>query len=208
MRIRTILAAAAVPAALAVTLLGATSASASAKPAAYSANAHESGVSDTTNVSGNATQDSPGGPVWALDNLERKLTATQNADGTWAVQISSQGTFSAFASPIDGNTWPGVGASASDNTGSVKGFVNYTVVSATPPSNANLPSQLPNTLHSADIAALWFGVPSSAVTGASPGGINYSFDYSPVPVPSDAGTPAAGISWGQGPNGLHYVQAG
>jgi len=106
MRIRTILAAAAVPAALAVTLLGATSASASAKPAAYSANAHESGVSDTTNVSGNATQDSPGGPVWALDNLERKLTATQNADGTWAVQISSQGSFSAFASPIDGNTWP------------------------------------------------------------------------------------------------------
>jgi len=138
MRIRTILAAAAVPAALAVTLLGATSASASAKPAAYSANAHESGVSDTTNVSGNATQDSPGGPVWALDNLERKLTATQNADGTWAVQISSQGSFSAFASPIDGNTWPGVGASASDNTGSVKGFVNYTVVSATPPSNAAL----------------------------------------------------------------------
>ena len=219
MRIRTILAAAAAPAALAAVLLG-TAGQASAavnpqgsaaavtpKPVTYSANAHEANVADTTNVSGDTTQLDPNyGPVWAHDNLLRKLTATQISSGTWWVQIASQGSFSAFANPLDGNAWPGTGAVASDNTGTVKGNVNFIVYSANPPQGTNLDSQLPDTMRSGQIVAKWFKVdPNSDV---SP--VDYSFDYSPIPVPSDVAfdSGVGGISYGKGPNGLHYTQVG
>jgi hypothetical protein len=210
MRIRTILAAAAVPAALAAALLGTAGAASAAvqQQASYKATAHEANVADTTNVAGNRTINNDGslfgpiGPVWAYVNLERKLTATDNGNGTWAVQVASQGSFSAFANPIDGNAWTG--------TGSVNGYVNYTVTSDHAPNGANLPAQLPSSLHSADIVAQWFGVDPSAVTGATVGGVNYHFDYNPIPVPAQPANPSGylGISYGQGPNSLHYVQNG
>jgi hypothetical protein len=210
MRIRTILAAAAAPAALAAVLLGTAgqaSAAVNAKPVTYSANAHEANVADTTigGLPGHATTDSPGGPVWANDNIERKLTATQldPTAHTWSVQISSQGSYDAIANPLDGSAW--------NCHGSFNGYVNYTVTSVTPPNGANLPAQLPNTLHSADIVAMWFGQPDTSNVGASVNGVNYSFDYNSVQVPTDAPTSllnGLGITFGQGANGQHMVQVG
>jgi hypothetical protein len=204
MRIRTIITVAAAPAALAAALLGATAGAASAAvqpQASYTAVAHEANVADTTNVE--TGHDLPGlGPSWANDNLERKLTATQNADGSWAVQVASQGSFSAYANPIDGGAWTG--------TGSVKGFVNYSVPAGYAPDNSRLPAQLDSSMHSADIVALWFGADPSLVTGAYVGGVNYHFDYNPIPVPASPvyGQGVDGIWYGQGPNSLHYVQNG
>jgi hypothetical protein len=211
MRIRTILAAAAAPAALAAILLGTAghaSAAVNAKPVTYSASAHEQNVDDTTigGLPGHATTDSPGGPVWAQDNIERKLTATQNSNGTWAVQITSQGTYAASANPLDGKSW--------DGHGSFNGFVNYTVAAGTPaPVGTNLPAQLPNDLRSADIVAQWFGLQpgSPDVVAAYPNGVHYTFDYNGIQVPTDIADTATaltanGVSWGQGPNGQHMVQ--
>src|SRR5215813_7892854 len=125
MRIRTILTAAAAPAALAAILLGTAgqasaqvappaqvapaqaALTASAKQATISANTHVHNVADTTNVSGDHTGTSDNGPVWAYDNLERKITATQTGTDTWAVRIDSQGSFNAIANPLDGNVWTG-----------------------------------------------------------------------------------------------------
>jgi len=206
MRIRTILAAAAAPAALAAVLLGtAGQASAAVKaPVTYSATAHEQGVDDTTvgGLTGTSTHDSGGGPVWAQDNIERKLTATQNVDNTWSVQISSQGSYAASANPLDGRPWNG--------NGSFTGYVNYTVPAGYAPDNSRLPSQLDNSLHSADIVALWFGMlNSNDVVGGS-----YSFDYNSIQVPDDiqgtnaAALTAGSVTWGQGPNHQHMVQVG
>jgi hypothetical protein len=169
----------------------------------YTAVAHEHGVSDTTNVAGSATISTGDGPVWAYDNLTRKLTATQTGPDTWAVRIDSQGSFSAFANPLDGNAWTG--------TGSVKGYVNYTVTSGHAPGDANLAAQLPDTMHSGQIVAQWFGVDPSAVQGAVVNNTNYQFTYNPVPVPADNAIPYEGyqgISYGAGPDGLNYTQVG
>ena len=210
MRIRTILAAAAAPAALAAILLGtAGQASAQVKPVTYSANAHEQNVTDTTisGLPGDATVNDPVyGPVWAHDNIERKLVATQDpSDPTkWHVQITSQGSYDANANPLDGKSWNG--------HGSFTGYVNYLVTSKDAPSGTNLPSQLSNTLRSSGIVAKWFNVDPSAVQGESvPGQGNYSFDYNSIPVPGDQPTQQLhdnGITFGVGPNGQHMVQVG
>lgn len=207
MRIRTILTAAAVPAIIAGSLLGTSlAASASTGPsvnsgygqASYRATAHESNVADTTNVPTFVT-DPTYGPVWAHDDLQRKLTATQLGPNTWWVQIASQGSFTALANPLDGQPWTG--------TGSVKGNVNYLVTSDHAPVGTNLDSQLPDTMRSGQIVAKWFGVDPANV-----GAVDYSFSYSPVPVPNDVSplvtAPGSGISYGQGPNGLGYTQVG
>jgi hypothetical protein len=207
MRIRTILAAAAAPAALAAVLLGTAgqaSAAVNAKPVTYSANAHEANVADTTigGLPGHATTDSPGGPVWANDNIERKLTATQiGTTNQWNVQISSQGSYAASANPLDGSAWNG--------NGSFNGYVNYVVTSDHAPNGALLPAQLDNTLHSADIVAKWFGLPDTSNVQSG----NYYFDYNSVQVPTDISASAAalgisGVTYGVGPNGQHMVQQG
>jgi hypothetical protein len=192
MRIRTILAAVAAPAALAGVLLG-TAGQASAavaqptqaalttsvKQLTYSANAHQHDVADTTfgnvaDLPGSVTQPSDGGPIWAHDNLERKLTATdagveQNTGRhIYDVLVSSQGSYSAFASPIDGKPFNG--------NGPVSGWVKFTVYSATPPSGANLPAQLGPDDHSSSLVQKWFGA-----AGTVTGGDQYHFEYKGIP---------------------------
>ena len=219
MRIRTLLAAAVAPAALAAVLLG-TAGQASAAVAAptqatltasmqqagtVTAIAHEQNAPDTTNVAGTGTHDSNNGPQWAWDNMTRKITATPNADGTttWQVRVDSQGSFAGFANPIDGSALANGGTLA----GSVKGWVNYTVTSAKTPSAANINGNLPDGTTSTAMLKRFFGDPGAQVVGE-----NYQFNYSPIPVPADHPDPAAstslGITWGLGPNGLGYQQAG
>jgi hypothetical protein len=213
MRIRTILTAAAAPAALAAILLGTAgqasaqvappaqaALTASVKQATISANTHVHNVADTTNVSGDHTGTSDNGPVWAYDDLERKITATQTGTDTWDVRIDSQGSFNAIANPLDGNVWTG------GNGGSVTGSVNYTVTSTKTPDAKNINGNLPDGTSSTKTLKLFFGDDNAIVVG-----LTYRFDYSPVPVPDDVALPNQGyqgITWGQGANGQHYVQAG
>jgi hypothetical protein len=215
MRIRTILIAAAAPAALAAILLGTAgqasaqvappaqaALTASVKQATISATTHVHNVADTTNISGDHTGTSDNGPVWAYDNLERKITATRSVTGTdtWDVRIDSQGSFSAIANPLDGNVWTG------GNGGSVTGSVNYTVTSGKTPDPKNINGNLPDGTGSTKTLKLLFGDDSATVVGGT-----YKFDYSPVPVPDDVALPDQGyqgIFWGQGASGQHYVQVG
>jgi hypothetical protein len=130
------------------------------------AHTHENGVADTTSVSGPNTIASPGGPVWAYDNLERTITAVPNGDGTWNVTVASTGSYAAFADPRTGQAYTG--------SGPVKGWVSYVIQSDTAPSAANLGAQSPTTLRSADLALALFGGHGSIVPG-SPS--HYSFNY-------------------------------
>jgi hypothetical protein len=192
LRIRTILAAAAAPAALAAVLLGTAgqaSAAVAAPQAALTASVvqqqkvfavtHESGVLDTTGVDTGSYVDANGqltkdlsqsvyGSTWARDDVERQLTATQNAkDGGWDVTLRTVGTYHAFANPLDGTAWNGSGRIDSTST--------WHVDSGTP-NKAFLAGQTDPTLRSQNIVAQFFGLDpnSSAVHGALPGS---TWDY-------------------------------
>jgi hypothetical protein len=203
MRIRTILAAAAAPAALAAVLLGtagqasaavnpqapAAAVTASVKQAVYKLNVHQHGVADTTDVQGSATLNNdptgphpgpqpypygPIGPVWAFDNMERQFTATQDpATHIWTVTETVTGSYSAFANPITGDAWTG--------TGPVSGTISYTVKSDNAP--VDLPAQLDSynggagaQFHTRDIVQAWFGA-SAQISG----GDHYHFEYKGIP---------------------------
>jgi hypothetical protein len=136
-------------------------------PAVVKVNTHQNGVADTTfgSSAGDHTKDSPYGPVWAYDNLERKITATQNPDGTWTVVVASQGSYAAFASPIDGNA-------PIATSGPVSGEVTYLVdAGALVPSGANLSAQSPLSLHSGDLMAALFSGPVQVKSSS------YDFTY-------------------------------
>jgi len=145
MRIRTILAAAAAPAALAAVLLGTagqasaavTHDSAAAVQQTYTGKVSETGVPDTTfgGNAGSATEYSDNGPVWASDDITRNITVTPAGPGLWTVTFVENGTYNAFADPNTGLAW--------SNTGNMHGTVSYTVSSATPPNMAKLPASLP-----------------------------------------------------------------
>ena len=151
MRIRIIpvLAAAAAPAALAGVLLGTAgqaSAAVTPGPAAavltantqhtYTGKVSETGVPDTTfgGNTGNATEYSDYGPVWASDDITRNITVTPAGQNLWTVTFVENGTYHAFADPNNGTAWT--------NTGNMHGTVSYTVTSATPPTMGNLPASL------------------------------------------------------------------
>ena len=137
-------------------------------PATVKVNTHQNGVADTTDRAGSATKDSPNGPVWAYDNLERKITAVPDPSvaGQWTVTVESTGSYSAFADPRTGGP-------ASFSTGPVQGYVTYVVQAGSlQPSAANLGSQSSLALHSFDLVQHLFG---GAVTQT--GGGDYSFSY-------------------------------
>jgi hypothetical protein len=144
MRFRTILAAAAVPAALAAVALG-TAGQASAATAPQQFTTHFNQHPDTAdsallaNIPG-ATLSSDGGPVWAFDNITVRLTvspedpAAHNGDN-WRVDVTTTGSFHGFADPVTG--LPLV------SDGSTKGQISYDVYSAAGPDGAGLPAQQP-----------------------------------------------------------------
>jgi hypothetical protein len=155
---------------LGVTL--ATSASAATLPGTITAQVHQQGVPDTTwgGNAGPATHDSPGGPVWAYDNLERKLVAIQDQhDQTlWHVTLSSQGSYQAFADPNTGDTWV--------SGGPVNGWVTHDISSKTPPSASNLKGNLgDSSMRSTDIMLTYFGSGASIADG--PASSHYDFNY-------------------------------
>jgi len=209
MRIRTIIAAAAVPAALAATLLGSTGAASAAttQPVTVSWHTHENGVADTTNLpappQGETWQDlyptvvvdPTYGPTWATDNLERTVTATLAGASNdpaytgwqvWKVTVQSTGSFGAFANPITGAPFSG--------SGSVKGQIEYDVTApaGVMPSTAGLHGPSSPTMRSSNLALAMFGSTGAVITG----GGSYQFDYNPIP----------GANFG--PSGMLYEQVG
>jgi hypothetical protein len=129
----------------------------------YKAVTHSANHPDTSNYCGVGAIGSD--CVWAHDNLSMQLTATDNHDGTWAVTVTDNGSFSGLADPASPQ-----GAALVSN-GPVKGTYQLTVTSQNPPSNANLPSQMDG-VGTGTIVATWFGVPTSQVVGG-----DYSFSY-------------------------------
>src|SRR5689334_24313430 len=125
MRIRTILATAAAPAALAAVLLGTAgqasaavvspqaSISASVQQRTYTGKVSQTGVPDTTNVdttlAGNATENNnsdlygPIGPVWSHDDITRNIQVSPGpVAGQWTVSFVENGKYHAIADPNTG----------------------------------------------------------------------------------------------------------
>lgn len=168
MRIRTILAAAAAPAALAAILLGTAgqASAATAKPVTVTANTHLNNHPDTTNVCGVGLIGSD--CVWATDNATEKYTLVQDPSQptTWQVRLDYVGSFHGFADPNTG--------AALDSNGSVKGTISYTVTSNSTPDPSLLPGQSAPDAHiSTNIKALFGNDPSTVISG----GNVYTFTY-------------------------------
>jgi hypothetical protein len=174
MRIRTILAAAAAPAALAAVLLGTAgqaSAATTVKPVTVTANTHLNNHPDTTDHCVGLIKDDC---VWGYDNATEKFTLVQdlNADPsghTWQVTMDYVGSFHGFADPSGANA-----GAALDSTGSVKGIIYFTVTSDAKPNPANLPGQSASDAHLTDNIKALFGNDQSTVVS---GGDQYTFSY-------------------------------
>ena len=131
---------------------------------------------DTTGVSGSATQTDPQrGPVWASDHLKETVTATQvlSQPGHWNVTIKLGGsTFAGFADPRSDSSDPG-GPLISQ--GGITGSIQYyNITSATAPDPHNVPAtQAPNTSLGAVLSQLFDG---QSVSAAS---THYDINYTP-----------------------------
>lgn len=166
MNIRKLVFSAATVAALASPVVFAVAASASTGTTV--AVTHSAGHPDTTSVGGPATKDSPGGPVWAYDNLSERFIVTPEASpGTWSVTIDVSGSFAGFADPNTGQALVG--------NGSVRGTIQYDVSSPNVPDKASLPATEPDgTGLGTALSQLFDG--SETITG----GGAYSFTYTLV----------------------------
>ena len=186
MRIRTIIAAVAVPAATAGLLLTATAAGAATVTPAVTTAAvtgghavtYERGVDDTTNVTTGKTDPTGNGPIWAYDNVERIVTWSpdKTVAGAWDVTVATEGTYHAFANPVTGVKWKGHGA--------MLGYIQYVVTppAGHVPSAAHLPKVTANTYRSGGVLNELFGLPrdSSALVHSAGDG-QYNFLYFGIP---------------------------
>jgi hypothetical protein len=151
-------------------------------PSSITAVTHSFNHLDTTSVSGTATLPSPGGPVWAHDNLMERFVATDNGNGTWTVAITANGSFRGFADPrtVEEEAVLGLGSTPGSelaSQGSVKGTYTVTVASVLPPDpSALLPQQPDGTGFAAAIHQLF---PGDDTTEAITGG-PYTFTYTKV----------------------------
>jgi len=140
---------------------------AASAPGTVYAVTHSAQHNDTTvgGLPGTACQSSVNGPVWSIDNLAEKFTATPDGNpGEWSVTIDVTGSFAGFADP---NT-----CNALASNGPVHGTITYIVTSPNVPSGAGLlPNQAPDTGLGAALSQLFGG--SYAITG----GGDYTFSY-------------------------------
>ena len=155
--------------------------------------------SDTTSVSGSATQTDPQrGPVWGTDRLKETVTATKQANGKYNVKISFSGsTFAGFADPRtapEGSKDPG-GPLLSQ--GRITGSIRYNgIVSTTAPDPGNVRAiQAPNASLGKVLSELFHGHNGSAAS------THYMISYTPtlrsVNVTGSGNTWAAGDTYTQ-----------
>ena len=156
--------------------------------------------SDTTSVSGPATQADPQrGPVWGADRLKETVTATPIASnpGHYNVKITFGGsTFAGFADPRSDSANPG-GPLLSQ--GSMTGWIQYNnIASDTAPSTSAIPAtQAPNTSLPAVLSELFHGANGPAAS------THYLMNYTPGQNSVDV--TGNGNMWGAGDT---YTQAG
>jgi hypothetical protein len=149
-------------------------------PASVTAVTHSFRHADTTSVP--TGTDSPGGPVWAYDNLMERFVATDNGNGTWTVAITVNGSFDGFADPRtqaeeDALGLQHVPGSPLDSHGSVKGTYTVQVSSpAAPDPKALLPQQPDGTGISAAIHQMFPGDDAAEIISGGP----YTFTYTKV----------------------------
>lgn len=156
---------------------------------------------DTTSVSGNATQADPQrGPVWGADRLKETVSATAIASrpGHYNVKISLAGsTFAGFADPrsqAEGSTDPG---GPLESQGSITGSIQYNnIASSIAPDTSAVPAtQAPNTSLGAVVSQLFDGNNGPAAS------THYLIDYTPsmdsVNVTGSGNTWAAGDTYTQ-----------
>jgi len=152
--------------------------------------------SDTTSVSGTATQTDPQrGPVWGTDRLKETVTATKQANGKYNVKISFSGSsFAGFADPRPGSADPG-GPLLSQ--GNITGSIHYDgIVSATAPDPGNVrATQAPNASLGKVLSELFHGHNGAAAS------THYLISYTPtiksVNVTGSGNTWAAGDTYTQ-----------
>lgn len=158
---------------------------------------------DTTGVSGSATQADPQrGAVWASDHLKETVTATpvQNQPGHWNVTIKLGGsTFAGFADPrsqAEGSSDPG-GPLISQ--GGITGSIQYhNIASATAPDPGKVAkTQAPNTSLGTVLGQLFDGNNGPAAS------THYLMNY--TPGLNSVSVTGSGNTWNAGDT---YSQAG
>jgi hypothetical protein len=157
--------------------------------------------SDTTSVSGTATQNDPQrGPVWGTDRLKETVTATKQANGKYNVTISFSGSrFAGFADPrtaSDGSADPG-GPLLSQ--GNITGSIHYNgIVSTTAPDPGNVrATQAPNASLGKVLSELFHGHNKAAAS------THYLISY--TPTIKSVNVTGSGNTWAAGDT---YTQAG
>ena len=157
--------------------------------------------SDTTSVSGTATQADPQrGPVWGTDRLKETVTATKQANGKYNVKISFGGsTFAGFADPraaSDGSKDPG-GPLLSQGT--ITGSIQYNgIASTTAPDPHNVrATQAANTSLGKVLSQLFHGHNGAAAS------TQYLMSY--TPTIKSVNVTGSGNTWATGKT---YTQAG
>jgi hypothetical protein len=142
-----------------------------AAPSTVKAVAHSYNHPDTTSSGGACTKLDPiYGPVWAYDNLSIQLSAVPKGTNSYAVTVTTNGSFNAFANPTTGDCYTG--------TGSVTGTISYEVSSLNAPNPALLPAQEPGSAHLSGIVNDLFG--GNLAPGAITGGDHYTFTYNSI----------------------------
>jgi hypothetical protein len=129
---------------------------------------HTSHHPDTTALTSHSTPtctiSSPGGPVWAYDNLSFRFKVMSTGTGMYTVTITASGTFTGFANRFTG--------ACTAQSGSVHGFVNYEVHSTLGPTKMALPSQEPGTVPQTTMLKQLF---QGTATVTSSNGYSYTY---------------------------------
>lgn len=167
MKIRMRVAATAIAAAagtLSFGVLGAGSALAGAGP--VTAVTHASHHADTTNVNGPGTAcgTSPNGSTWAMDNLSRQFTVTDDGGGQYTVVITDRGSFAGFADPAN--------CEPLSSNGPISGTYTLYVNSPTGPDPAGLPAQESSDTGTSAMVQQLFDGNATSITGG-----NYYYSY-------------------------------
>ena len=156
---------------------------------------------DTTSVTGSATQADPQrGPVWGTDNLKETVTATQvlNHPRHYNVTINFGGsTFAGFADPrsqAEGSTDPG---GPLESQGSITGSIQYNNIasSTAPDTSAVRATQAPNTSLGTVLSQLFDN--NNGPAASTHYLINYTPSMHSVNVTGSGNTWAAGSTYTQ-----------
>jgi len=138
----------------------------SAAPATVKAVTHTQDHPDTCTCTTNTP--SPGGSVWAYDNLSRQFAVTDNGGGSYTVVVTDTGSFKAFAEPNNAD----LGFHPITATGSIKGTYTLAVVADQGPSAKALPSQEPGDVSTTDTVQQLFQGHATTITGG-----DYTYTY-------------------------------